>query len=159
MKEVVIEEVVKKNITRYEANDGTQFDDKNECQIYEKSAKGMLLAKYKKLVTKAINEYALFNLGSEDYIYDLGSEDYIYDLVYLTKKSDIDLIMQIYYLTNGNGDYYVSKDESMRAICNRAIENKELLVIYRGYDDSFFYINGTIESICENIKKRAYETN
>lgn len=150
MKEVVIEEVVKKSITKYEANDGTQFDDKQECQIYEKSARGMLFAKYKKLVTKTISEYALFNIGNEDDEYDLAS---------LTKESDIDLIMQIYYLHNGNHDYYVSKDGSMRAICNRAIENKELLVIYRGYDDSCFSISGTIESLCENIIKKAYETN
>jgi hypothetical protein len=150
MKEVVIEEVVKKSITKYEANDGTQFDDKQECQIYEKSARGMLLAKYKKLVTKTISEYALFNLGNEDDEYDLVS---------LTKESDIDLIMQIYYLHNGNGDYYTAKDESIRERCNRAIKNKELLAIYRGYDDSSFYINNTIESLCENIIKKAYETN
>lgn len=150
MKKVVIEEVVKKNITRYVANDGTQFDDENECQIYEKSARGMLLAKYKKLVTKTINEHVLFNIGNEDDMYDLVS---------LTKESDIDLIMQIYYLYNGNSDYYISKDESIRNLCNRAIENKELLIIYRGYDDENFYINNTVESWFENMKKKAYETN
>ena len=48
MKEITKERVQK--YTVYEALDGTEFNDKAECEKYDESAKGVLMARIAKLI-------------------------------------------------------------------------------------------------------------
>ena len=50
MKEISVEKTL--TVRKYEAVDGTLFDDKDECQRYENTARCVLLSKYNKLIIK-----------------------------------------------------------------------------------------------------------
>lgn len=99
MKEIK-EEIVTKTInTKYEAIDGTVFNNREECIKYEDTAKCALLAKYRKLVIKQDYEWNLFGIGSEDYKVAV---------VKVTTEDDIKCIMQLSYLYNPK--YYEDKN-------------------------------------------------
>ena len=55
-----IKEERKYTVEVFEAVDGTRFSDKAECEVYERSAKGLLLSKYNKLVVKKSSDYNIF---------------------------------------------------------------------------------------------------
>ena len=80
-----IKEEKKYTVEVFEAIDGTRFSDREECEVYERSAKCLLLSKYNKLVVNKSPEYSIFGCGSE--------EDCI-DIIELSCKEDIDVIMQ-----------------------------------------------------------------
>ena len=91
MKEIKEEVIHKSYVTKYEALDGTVFDSSEECQKYEASAEGMLLAKYRELEIKMISEYNLFGVGSDEYYLSI---------VKLKDELDVDLMTQLYCLFN-----------------------------------------------------------
>ena len=69
MKEVVKSKTV--NTVVYQALDGTEFVNKDECRKYEESAKCVLFHKYNKLVVKREHEETIFKTGSYDDIVDI----------------------------------------------------------------------------------------
>ena len=93
MKEII--ESIKKEIvevkTTYEAADGTIFDSKEECSIYEKSAIGVLMAK--------VNAFSIANVDDTEWL-DIGEENQYKTLVPKTQK-DIDAINQLYFIFGG----------------------------------------------------------
>ena len=54
MKKIYESEVV--YTTKYQAVDGTVFDDEKECEKYENSAIGVLNTKYKKILVEFTSE-------------------------------------------------------------------------------------------------------
>lgn len=141
-----VKEEKKYTVEVYEAIDGTVFQDKAECEIYERSAKCLLLSKYNRLVIKKDIEYNIFGCGSED--------SYI-DIVKLYNKKDIDVIMQTlgvinpHVLTEGNKEKY----DKYQDILEKAYSENELVFILRGYDDDGFWIEGTLSDRIYNIAK------
>lgn len=133
MKEIKEEVIHKSYVTKYEALDGTVFDDSEECEKYEASAKATLLARYKELEVKMISEYNLFGVGSEEY--------YV-SVVKLRNESDVDLMTQLYFLFNPRYEIDSSPVEEARSIFRKAVKTGDFLIINRGceYDhfDSFW---------------------
>lgn len=67
MKNIVIEKTEVKKFDAYEAIDGTQFFDMEECRKYEQSAAGILLERLKKYEINRGSEYDIFDIGSEEW--------------------------------------------------------------------------------------------
>ena len=147
MKEIKEEVIHKSYVTKYEALDGTVFDDSEECKKYEASAKGMLLAKYRELEIKMISEYNLFGVGSEEY--------YV-SIVKLRDESDVDLMTQLYCLFNPRYENDESRIKEARDVFRNAVETEDFLIINRGCDydqhDSF-WIFGLLTDTLNSIIK------
>lgn len=124
---------VTNTIYGWEAIDGTFFDNKEECQKYENSAKTVVLAKYNKLVIKS---------GSEDELFYIGCGDNIVDIVKLYEPNDVDVILQLYTLINGTP----SEDSLNKQVarCKNALNTHDYLFISRGYDDDYFWVMDTL---------------
>lgn len=124
---------VTNTIYGWEAIDGTFFDNKEECQKYENSAKTVILAKYNKLVVKSSSE--------EEFFY-LGCSDNTVDVVKISKYSDIDVILQLYTLINGTPSEDSLNKQTER--CERALDTRDYLFISRGYNDDYFLVMDTL---------------
>ena len=141
-----IKEEKKYTVDVYEAIDGTRFSDKTECEIYEKSAKCLLLSKYNKLIIKRDFEYNIFGFGSED--------DYV-DIVKILCREDINVIMQTLGVINPHllEERYKERYDKYQSILVKALEEGDLVFIFRGYDDSVFSVEGTLSDRIYNIAK------
>lgn len=124
---------VTNTIYGWEAIDGTFFDNKEECQKYENSAKTVILAKYNKLVVKSSSE--------EEFFY-LGCSDNTVDVVKISKYSDINVILQLYTLINGTPSEDSLNKQTER--CERALDTRDYLFISRGYNDDYFLVMDTL---------------
>ena len=140
-----IKEEKKYTVEVFEAVDGTRFSDKSECEVYERSAKCLLLSKYNKLVVNKSNEYSIFGCGSE--------EDCI-DIIKISCKEDIDVIMQTIGVIHPNMLNECNKEiyDKYYNTLIKAYEENDLVFIYRGYDDSFC-VEGTLSNRILNISK------
>lgn len=145
MKEKVNVRTIEEKTVTYVAVDGTEFITPNECLSYEKSAKGMLLTKYKDILIKTAAECIIF--GS-------GSDEYLIDVVNVRDEKDIDMIMQLAFLFNPN---YTQEDcadaARWRKECERAMEGKEPLFIGRDYDKNEFWIMHSVSWYIKLIKE------
>lgn len=141
MKKVTIEKSIKE--TKYQSNDGTLFTNEKDCQNYEKSLLGILKAKYSKLKKKEFNEYNFLNNI-------FGCEDYNIDVVKISKKEDIDTIMQLclYY-------YPTKSQESIDydyARLLKVFEEEDTIIIGKGNNyEPNFYILGDSKSFIEYV--------
>lgn len=112
--------------TVYVAADGTEFDDRTECEKYDKSAVGVLKGRVKAIAIKDTNEEDIFSCGN--------SENRV--LVCIPKsQEDIDTIKQLIFATGGNKSYADKVD---------AYINKVVLVFFC-YDD-YIYID-TVDDV------------
>ena len=144
MKEIKQEIIQKSYKTVYEANDGTPFDNKEECLIYEQSAVGVLMVEFKELQVNFVSEYTL---------YEAGSEEYFYSIVKLEDKDDIELIMRLYYILGSKDEESIAK---AKAMCLKALNEDDYLIIGRGCEyDGFdsFWMAGTLKDKLNNILK------
>lgn len=64
MKEITKQRTV--DYTVYQAEDGTEFSNKRECEIYDNSALGILFAKLRNITLNKESQYDLFTFGSDD---------------------------------------------------------------------------------------------
>ena len=135
MKEIKEEVIHKSYVTKYKALDGTVFDSSEECQKYEASAEGMLLAKYRELEIKMISEYNLFGVGSDEYYLSI---------VKLKDELDVDLLTQLYCLFNPQHRNDESHIKEARNTFRKAVETEDFLIIGRGYEYDGFWIFGLL---------------
>lgn len=123
-------------ITIYQANDGTEFTNKEECEKYENSAHAVVRTKFLKLVIDKKTEYNLFNAGND--------EDIVY-LVKLNSQEDADAVLQLYYLDNP----YVLRDEETPRKCKEraytlvttALKEHDVLYVGENYDGEIYLID------------------
>ena len=113
----------------YQATDGTEFNDCAECEKYENSARGVLLAELKNCEINRGTEYELLSAGSSDYeirlvvprnIQDLRNINYLYrlclnssqcdDKLYVT-DSDINKIIMMFVSQYDNCIYFNKLDD------------------------------------------------
>lgn len=82
-KEVVniIEEV------KFQANDGTMFNDEKDCKIYEESYLGLLKAEYAKMEKVEMYE--------SDFLKFTGSDDYLISIVKVNTDKDVDTLLKL----------------------------------------------------------------
>lgn len=146
MKEIKQEVQKVEYVTKYEATDGTLFDDADECRKYENSARAVLLTRYKTLV---INKFC------EEDLFGVGSCDYGIDIVNVTDSEEIDLVLQLLILYNP----HIGKDQerlaSYRKQLNTAMEDDDVVFIGRGYDDddNFYIMDSLINFLNKIVKK------
>lgn len=89
MKKVTLKKEVVNTIeeVKYQANDGTMFNDEQECKIYEESYLGMLKAEYAKMDK--------IELYESDFLKFTGSEDYAIAIVKVNTDKDIDTLLKL----------------------------------------------------------------
>lgn len=146
MKELIRE--TKSTYIIYQAIDGTEFNNKEECKKYEDTAKCLLLTKYRPLVKKTVSEIDVFNTGSDEYMVDI--------LQCLRDEADIDVLIQLHRLynssRNNNDDFY----NNLRSKLEKCFEDKDIIIIGRGtsYDNyDNFYVLTTLQEISNNITR------
>lgn len=145
--EIVSRERVQKSVYNvYIANDGTEFQDKEECKKYEESAEGVLMAKIKHLVVKDISEEEFWGFGScDNTVWVIKAES----------QEDVDTIMQAYFLMNPSAKRDENKDrtERARAMAQRSFVEKECLFVGRGWEMDCFWFIGTPSTMKEDLDK------
>lgn len=130
----------------YVANDGTEFNNEDECRKYDDSAKGVLNAMLRKIMVKDCTEECLFGVGSCDNTMEIYRP---------TSDDDKKTIMQMYLLANSHVSerselhHYIERAEGL---IDRAIKESDYLFIGRGYDYDGFWIEGTLHSVQESIE-------
>ena len=145
MKTINKEIVTKSTQTVYVANDGTEFENAEECKKYEKSARGVLYAKYAPKLVKPSDEESLFGMGCCD-------NDV--EIVRVETQEDADLILQILLLENSWYDTDERRKEVIDVI-NSAIG--DFLLVGRGYDHDGFWLYGSRKSFIEKFNAKFEE--
>lgn len=145
MKRITQSDVI--TITKYQAVDGTIFDDEKECEKYEKSAKGVLNAKYHGLVVASPDEDNLFS--------GFGSSDSTIDIVRLKLRDDIDTLMQLFMLENPHMTDDVNKEQvcDIRRMLQEALAKQSYVLVHRGYGNESFWIVTYIKKVVEKLNE------
>lgn len=146
-----IQKETKQYITIYEAVDGTEFNSKEECAKYEKSAECVLIAKYNKLVVKSCLESDIFGC--------IGSEEETINIVKINSLSDIDIILKLialYYPNAAKDPEWMQKKEDK---LTDAYNSNSLVVIGRGYEGDCFYLSTTFNEMIKALTKISNEVN
>lgn len=137
-------------VTVYEATDGTQFDNKDECLEYEKTANKIIQQHFKELVINEIEGCQLTNWGN-DFMLACVDECWYYALIEIKDYQDL-LAAQMYQQTCGgsNGKEFTRDMIGKKIVVGigegiypRPTEGSECL-----YNECYIY--GTIE---EQIRK------
>ena len=147
MKTIQREKTIVNTYDVYVANDGTEFNDKAECEKYEKSAIGVVNARYKVLIVKTCSEYSAFQVGCDD-----NSVEF----VKINTEKDIDTVLQMFMLVE-RCDKDSGRGEAAEKIARRALDEHDILFINRSYDDDCFWLMGTCNSLKEGIDSLAKE--
>ena len=139
MKEIKRTETIEK-VIGYEANDGTRFDSKEECEKYEKSALGVVYERFKKLIIKELYECEVFE--NQGY----GSEDYVYYLIDIKDENDINTY-----------NHFLQLIESKENIIDESYIGKRILVgagfDYDNWSCRHLDIKGTIDDMKKQFAK------
>lgn len=146
MKTVVRERT---NVEKYEvyvAADGTEFTNCDECEKYEESAKGVLMAKIRPLVVKEASQEDILGWGS--------CEDTVLVLK-LKTQADADAVMQMMCLENKHlmENSYRDHADRVQGYVNSALATNDCLLVNLGYECDGFWIEGTCTSLVEKLQK------
>lgn len=123
-------------ITVYQANDGTEFQNREECEKYEQTASAVLRTRFLKLVIDKETEYNLFNVGND--------EEILY-LVKLNSQEDADVVLQLYYLDNPHvledGETSRKWKEQAYTLVTTALKEHDVLYVGENYDGEIYLID------------------
>lgn len=136
--------IKKEKITTYEvysAMDGTEFDNVEECEKYENSAKCVLLSKYQ--------EYCDIITSNEEEIFYFGSCDNMIDIVKINNPEAITVILQLISLYN---PHIKNIDDKFRMLQDYH-EKESTFFISRGCDDEFWLLKYDLEDRLNHITK------
>lgn len=130
----------------YQAADGTEFESKEECKMYDNSARCMLYAKYNQKVIKTKTEFELFGFGSDENTIEV---------VKLETQADADLITQLFLFENKHMALSENRDSLNRILVrlNKALAEKDFVFIGRGYEMDSFYYEGSRNEHIEVLNK------
>lgn len=133
-------------VTVYQAADGTEFESKEECKMYDNSARCMLYAKYNQKVIKTKTEFELFGFGSDENTIEV---------VKLETQADADLITQLFLFENKHMALSENRDSLNRILVrlNKALAEKDFVFIGRGYEMDSFYYEGSRNEHIEVLNK------
>lgn len=132
MKELKRTETIEK-VIGYEADDGTYFDSKEECEKYEKSAFAVVYMRFRKLVVKELRECEVFE--NQGY----GSEEYVYFLIDIKDDNDVNIY-----------NHFAQFTEGKQTIDNSYIGKRILVGAGNMYDNWAYkglYVKGTIDDL------------
>jgi hypothetical protein len=155
MKEVTKERTKIEKYMVYQATDGTEFNNPEECRKYEESALGVIGAKIAKLIT-----YDTRNNPQEDAWTLLGGTD-DNDVIAIKPKTaaDLDAVKQFFALVYS----YLFKDDTHKefidsrfAIIEEACNNDDVILFGINCEGEFYFINSR-QNIINNINKMTDE--
>lgn len=129
--------------TVFQAVDGTEFSQKEECEKYEKSALGVLRGKIKKFVVCEPKDAWTF-IG--------GYDDHQVIAIKPLIESDIDTILQWYYLEH---PYILenprkSERERFEEVITEAWKNDDVVLFGINYEKEYYFINSR-KNIINNL--------
>lgn len=136
MKEVTKEKVQK--YTVYAALDGTEFDDKAECKKYEKSAKGVLIARIAKLIVGKGNAWTIMG----------GYEDSNVVGFKMQTGRDLEYVKQ--FLLMKCSWYSKEKCEEIFGVMQKAYDNDDIVLFGINCEGDYYWINSR-QNIIDNL--------
>lgn len=139
-----IKEEIKTYITKYEAIDGTMFNNKEECEKYDNTAKTVLRSKFQKLILSETTEVDLFNAGSDE------NSTYA---VKMPTEEDADTVKQLYLAYHEwlkSSDNYKAYIDKAFATIDKAFKDEDVLLVGENYEHEIFIIN-TRNTIVERL--------
>ena len=143
MKEIKVK--VENTYIKYQAVDGTVFDNKEECDKYEKSAKGVIFGKLKKLIVN--DEYDAWTLLG-------GYEETTIIAVKLKVPSDKDTLLQALFLENSwllsGSEGAVKRKTEIESIVEQAYKAKDVVLLGQNCDGEYYVINSR-QNIINNL--------
>jgi hypothetical protein len=147
MKEVIKERVEHYKV--YEAADGTEFINYEECKKYEDSALGVVRGNITKLI-----------VGRADDAWDLmgGNDDNSVIAIRMYCAADVNLVKQLFLLEHP----YYNEDESKELkqkkfdIIDTAYNNNDAVLFGINCDRDYYFINSR-QNIIDNLNNLAKE--
>ena len=136
MKEVTKEKVQK--YTMYEALDGTEFNDKAECEKYEESAKGVIRARIAKLIVGKANEWDLL----------AGSDEHDIIGIKMQNERDIEYVKQ--FLIMECSWYGEVRIKEIFDVIEKAYDNDDIVLFGINCDGDYYWINAR-QNIIDNL--------
>lgn len=149
MKTITRERTSVEKYNVYVANDGTEFNNEDECRLYDKSAKGVLNATLRKFMVRK---------GCEDSMFCFGSCENIVEIYRPTCEEHKKSLLQMYLFMSP----HVQGNESLQhlidrteGLIDRAIKENDYLIVSRGCEgcEDDFWLYGTLNSLHEDAKK------
>ena len=139
MKAITVTKTIEE-VQGYEASDGTFFTSKEECEKYEKTAKAVISARFKKLIVRDRPMFKVTGDGSIPFT-ECGEECTV-GVVRLNSSEDV-MAAQMYMKTTGYGgrDF----DESMIG--------KDILCFLGCCGDEYCVVYGTVDECVERYRK------
>lgn len=138
MKEIKIQEI--NPITKYQAIDGEVFDDKEQCLIYEKSAKCLILGRvFKCKVGEPQDAWCLMG----------GLDDNVVQAYKFESEKEADYFIQWVF----SFSTWWQEDRRQKFIDDiyTALKNKDVALVGFNCDNEPYYIN-TRQNIIDNLK-------
>ena len=129
--------------TVFQAVDGTEFSQKEECEKYEESALGVLRGKIKKLtVCEPQDAWTLMG----------GYDDHQVIAVKPQIEADVDTILQWYYLEHSYilNDSRKSERERFEEVITEAWKNDDVVLFGINYEKEYYFINSR-QNIVDNL--------
>ena len=134
-------------ITVYQANDGTEFQDREECERYEQTARAVLRTRFLKLVVMDGTECTFFSTGSD--------ENPLY-AVKMHSQEDVDTVLQLYYLDNPyileNKDYSKKRKEEVHNLVTTAYEQQDILFVGENCDEYIYLVDTRLNIVNRMLK-------
>ena len=136
MKEVTKEKVQK--YTVYEALDGTEFNDKAECQKYEESAKGVIRARIAKLTVGKATEWDLL----------AGSDDHEVVGIKMQNERDLEYVKQFFMMECSW--YGEVRTKEIFDVIEKAYDDNDIVLFSINCDGDYYWINSR-KNIVDNL--------
>lgn len=143
MKEVTKEITQVQKCTVYVANDGTEFNNPDECKKYDDSALGVLRAKIAKLIVGKGNAWEV--MGSYD--------DHEVVAVKMHDIHDLDTVKQFFLAENpycADGKHEEFKEKQF-TIMDKAFKDTDCLLFGINYDGEYYFIN-SVGNVISNLQ-------
>lgn len=149
MKEVIKERTNVEKYKVYQASDGTEFMNYEECRKYEDSALGVVRGNVAKLI-----------VGRTDNAWELigGNDDNSIIAIKMNCVADVDLVKQLFLLEHP----YYDSDERKEAkqekfdIIENAYNNNDVVLFGISCDGDYYFINSRLNIISNlnNLDKK-----
>jgi len=129
--------------TVFQAVDGTEFPQKEECEKYEASALGVLRGKIKKLIACEPKD-AWTLMG--------GYDDHQVIAIKPQIEADVDTILQWYYLEHPYilENHRKSEKENFEEVITEAWKNDDVVLFGINYEKEYYFINSR-KNIINNL--------
>ena len=143
MKEITKERTQVQKYTVYVANDGTEFNNPEECKKYDDSAIGVLRAKIAKLIVGKGNAWEVMG----------GYDDHEVIAIKMHDIHDLDTVKQFFLVEH---PYYATEEHEEAknakfAIIDKAFKDTDCLLFGINCEGEYYFIN-SVGNIISNFQ-------